>query len=214
MKRRANYNNAGLTRRGGLTLVELLVALMVGSIIFAAVATLAYAVGNAQKSSEELSRHQTHLRYATLRISELIRYAKLVTLSGDDLAIWRADDNADNQIDPSELVYIETGAERNHIYILEFPDAASGSVSLSSIKDGSAKTTLVASYDERRTEVLPQCSNVDFEPGTIDEQSGFAGIGFDLDEAGATRHYEISASLRCRAGYLLDGSSIVSSDDD
>jgi prepilin-type N-terminal cleavage/methylation domain-containing protein len=214
MKKRTKQNRFGFTRRGGLTLVELLVALMVGSIIFSAVATLAYAMGNAQKSSEQLSRHQAQIRYATLRISELIRYAKLVSLNGDDLAIWQADDDADNQIDPSELVYIETGAERNHIYILEFPDASGGAVSLSSIKDGSAKTSLVASYDERRTEVLPQCGNVQFEPETVDENSSIVSIGFDLDEAGATRHYEISASLRCQADYLLDGSGIVSSDDD
>ncbi len=208
MKSRTKHNQFGLT------LVELLVALMVGSIIFAAVATLAYAVGNAQKSSEELSRHQTHLRYATLRISELIRYAKLVALSGDDLAIWRADDNTDNQINPSELVYIETGAERNHIYILEFPNAAGGPETLSSIKDGSAKISLVASYDERRTEILPQCSNVVFYPTVIDEQSDFASIGFDIDETGTQRHYEISVGLRCRADYLLDGSSIIAIDDD
>lgn len=208
MKKRTRYN------RIGLTFIELLVALMVCSIIFSAIATLAYAMGNAQKSSEQLSRHQAQIRYATLRISELIRYAKLVSLNGDDLAIWRADDDADNQIDPSELVYIETGGGRNHIYILEFPDAAGGFLTLSDIKDGSAKASLIASYDERRTEVLPQCSNVEFYPATIDEQSGIVNIGFDLDETGATRHYEISANLRCRADYLLNGSSIVASDDD
>jgi type II secretory pathway pseudopilin PulG len=200
--------------RVGLTLVELLVALMVGSIIFAAVATFAYAMGNAQKSSEEFSRHQGQVRYVTLRVSELIRYAKLIILSGDDLAVWRADDNENNKIDPSELVYIEAGTGRNHIYILEFPDATGAPESLSSIKDGSAKTSLIASYDERRIEVLPQCSNVVFEPAVIDEDSEFAGIGFDMDEAGVTRHYEISADLRCKADYLLDGSSIVASDDD
>jgi prepilin-type N-terminal cleavage/methylation domain-containing protein len=214
------------SKQRGLTLVELLVALMVCSIIFTSVATLAYAMGNAQKSSEQLSRHQAQIRYATLRISELIRYAKFVVLSGDDLAIWRADDNADNQINPSELVYIEAGAERNHIYILEFPDASGDEVLLENIKNGSAKTSLIASYDERRIEVIPQCSSVKFYEITvsngivtaiengIDENTGFVGIGFDLDQAGTTRHYEISASVRCRADYLLDGSSIVASDDD
>lgn len=202
--------------RVGLTLVELLVALMVGSIIFSAVATLTYAMGNAQKSSDELSRHQAQVRYATLRITELIRYAKLVTLSGagDDLAVWRADDNNDNLINPSELVYIEVGSGRDHIYILEFPDAAGGSITLSSVKDGSAKTSLITIYDERRIEILPQCSYVVFYPSVIDEQSNIAGIGFDVDEAGVTRHYETNVGLRCRADYLLDGSSIVTSDDD
>jgi prepilin-type N-terminal cleavage/methylation domain-containing protein len=202
--------------RFGFTLVELLVALMVVGIIFSAVATLAYAVGAAQKSSDQLGMIQTHVRYATLRISELIRYAKLVTLSGagDDLAVWRADDNGNNQIDPSELVYIEAGAGRNHIYILEFPDAAGEPESLSGIKDGSAKASLVASYDQRRIEVLPQCSNVVFYPASIDEQSGFVGIGFDVAEAGGQRHYQITSSLLCRAEYLLDGSSIAAGDDD
>ncbi len=181
--------------REGLTLVELLVALMVCSIIFAAVATLAYAMGNAQRASEELSRHQAQIRYATLRISELIRYAKQVVQVGDDLAVWRADDNANDEIGPSEVVYIEAGPGRNHIYILEFPDAAGEQVD---IKDGSAKESLIASYDERRVEVLPLCSNVSFYPATIDENTGFVGIGFDLDEAGAERHYEITANLRCR----------------
>ncbi len=192
MSRYKRYNEAGLT------LVELLVALMVGSIIFAAVATLAYAMGNAQKSSEELSRCQAQIRYATLRISELVRYAKLVVQSGsDDLVIWRADDDADEIIDPSELVYIEAGTGRNHIYILEFPDTA-GEVLLTALKDGSAKAYLTGSYNERRTQVLPQCSSVSFYPDTIDENTVFVGIGFDLDEAGATRHYEITAALRCR----------------
>ncbi|MFA5422576.1 MAG: prepilin-type N-terminal cleavage/methylation domain-containing protein [Phycisphaerae bacterium] len=183
--------------RAGLTFVELLVALMVCSIIFAAVATLAFAMGNAQRDSDEQSTHQAQLRYATLRITELLRYSKYTVLAGDDLAIWRADDNLDGKIDPSEIVYIEAGAGRNHIYILDFPDAA-GEVLLAALKDGSAKTSLIASYDERRVEVLPQCSNVVFEPATIDENTSFVGIGFDLDEAGATRHYEISAYLRCR----------------
>lgn len=191
MRKRTKYN------RAGMTLVELLVALMVSSIIFTAVATLAFAMGNAQKDGDEQSIHQTQLRYATLRIAELLRYAKLTVLAGDDLALWRADDDLDGKIDPSELVYIETGAGRNHIYILDFPEAT-GEVLLAALKDGSAKTSLVAGYNERRVEVLPQCGNVVFEPATIDENTGFVGIGFDLDEAGATRHYEITANLRCR----------------
>jgi prepilin-type N-terminal cleavage/methylation domain-containing protein len=201
------------TRRG-LTLVELLVGLMVGSIILGAVATLAYAMNAANRSSEEISRTQAEVRYATLRISELIRYAKLVASGGDnDLAIWRADDNGDNQINPSELVYIEAGAGRNYIKLLDFPSAPDANVPLSSLKDGSAKSSLVGSYG-RRIEMVPQCSNVVFYRATIDENSSSVGVGFDVREGSAQRHYEIIASLRCRADNLLDGSGIVTNDDD
>ena len=209
MKTRAKYN------RAGLTLVELLVALMVCSIIFGAVATLAYAMGAANKSSDESSRVQAQVRYTTLRISELLRYAGFVVLSGsDDLAVWRADDNNDNQINPSEVVYIEAGSGRDKICLLEFPSAGYATVSLDDLKDGTAKSSLMASYDERRIEIVPQCSNVVFYPATIDEQTRLAGVGFDIDEAGIIRHYEASSYLRCWAGHLLDGSSIVVSDDD
>jgi len=198
----------------GLTLVELLVALMVGSIILGAVATLAYAMGAANRSGDEICRAQAQVRYATLRISELIRYAKLVTLVGDDLALWRADGNTNNQIDPSELVYVEAGSARDYIKLVEFPSAAGEPVLLSSIKDGSAKNSLIALYDERRIEIIPQCSSVAFYPAVINEQTGFVGVGFDISEGGTERHYEITGVLRSRADYLLDGSSIVANDDD
>lgn len=201
--------------RFGLTLVELLVALMVGSIILGAVATLAYAMGTAQKSSDEICRTQAQVRYATLRISELIRWAKLAVLAGDDdLAIWRADDNGDNRIDASELVYVEAGTARNYVRLLEFPTASGSAVSLDDIKDGTAKALLLSSFDERELEIVPQCSNVVFYPAVINEQTGWVGVGFDIREAGAERHYEITACLRSRADYLLDGSSIVANDDD
>ncbi len=61
-------------KQRGFTLVELLVALMVTSIIFGAVATLAYAVGTAHDASDDTSQKQTYVRFATLRISELIRH--------------------------------------------------------------------------------------------------------------------------------------------
>jgi len=94
----------------GFTLVELLVALVVTSIILAAVATLTYALGSANETSDDTSEKQAQVRYATLRISELIRYCKLICAApGDDLAVWRADDNADGEINPQELVYLEMG---------------------------------------------------------------------------------------------------------
>src|SRR3972149_4536193 len=105
----------------GFTLAELLVALMVTSIVLAAVATLAFALGAAYETSDDISQKQAQVRFATLRISELIRNCKLICgASGDDLAIWRADDNDDGQINISELVYIEMGPSGEHLQLCEF----------------------------------------------------------------------------------------------
>lgn len=199
----------------GFTLVELLVALMVASIILGAVASLAFAMSAANDSSEDVSFKQAHVRQVTLRLSELVRNSKLVTLSGvgDDLAVWRADDDLDNQIDPAELAYIEAGSARDHISLLEFPSAAAGSVSLADITDGTAKSSLISIYDEQRAELIPQCSNAQFYPAGINTESTFVSISFDIDEAQQSRHYQINAALRCRAEHLLSGSTIVSDDD-
>ncbi|MFA7486436.1 MAG: prepilin-type N-terminal cleavage/methylation domain-containing protein, partial [Phycisphaerae bacterium] len=155
----------------GLTLAELLVALMVASIIFTAVASFTYAMSSANDSSEDISFKQAQIRHAAVRLSELLRNSKLITLtaSGEDLAVWRADDNNNNSIDPSELVFIEIGPNKDYIRLLEFPGAPDFSISLAEITADQAKTSLsfgFASY-VRRAKLIEQCSNVTFYTDSI-----------------------------------------------
>lgn len=206
--RNKRYNN-------GLTLVELLVALMVTSIVLTAVATLAFALGNVNDSTDDTSQKQAQVRYATLRVSELIRNSRLVCGSyGDDLALWRADDNSDGNINPTELIYLEAGTDRNYIKLLEFTSGI-GNVLLNDIQNGSAKPTLIFSCNNRRTTLLPQCSNVQFHLDQAAPLSKSVSVSFNLLENDAARNYQIEAALRGWAGHLLnvDGDAIVSDDD-
>jgi prepilin-type N-terminal cleavage/methylation domain-containing protein len=200
----------------GFTFVELLVALIVASIIFAAVATLAYTLGAVNDAANDTAEQQAQVRFATLRISELIRHCKLICgAPGDDLAIWRADADYDNKIDPNELVYIEAGSERNYIRLLDFPGASASEVLLSDIINGSAKTNLLSSYSERRIALIPGCSNVQYVPDSTPPRSKLVSVFFDLDKNGVTHQYQISAALCGWAGNLLNtaGDAIVSDDD-
>lgn len=177
----------------GFTLVELLVALMVVSIIFTAVATLAYALGAVNDATNDMAEKQAQVRFATLRISELIRHCKLICAApGNDVVIWKADDDGDNEIDPNELVYVEAGENRDHIQLR-----------------GPNINPVV---------LIPQCSNVQFrfdEPALPPMKRKFVSISFDLVENGVARQYQISAALRGWAGHLLNeaGNTIVSDDD-
>ena len=176
----------------GFTLVELLVALIVTGIVLAAVATLAFAVGVANDATDDTSQKQAQVRYATLRISELIRHCKLIwNASSNSLTVWQADDDSDGQIDTDELVYIEAVQGTDYIQI--------------QLRDPNTDPVVL----------IPQCSNVQFVPSPDAPQTRFVSISFDLDENGVTHNYQINASLRAWAGNLLDGSgNIVSSDDD
>ena len=184
---------------------------MVASIIFAAVATLAYALGTANDATDDRAEKQAQVRYASLRISELIRHCKLICgAPGDDLAIWRADDNSNGQININELVYIERGSDRNYLRLCEFPSSDTSSVNLSDIG-----TLATSGYSVTYMPLIPQCSNVEFQFDVLPPRSRFVSISFDLVENGIAHRYQISAALRGWAGHLLNeaGDAIVSDDD-
>jgi prepilin-type N-terminal cleavage/methylation domain-containing protein len=197
----------------GFTLVELLLALTVSSIVLAAVATLAFALSTATSSSDDTARKQAQLRYATLRISELLRNCKLICGTPDgDIAIWRADDNSDNQINVNEMARIQKGPDSSYLRLCEFPASGSSSVTLAQ-----AAVLSPDDYDVTYVSLLPQCSNVQFavdNPG-VPARTRFASISFDLAENGVDRHYQISTVLRCWAGNLLNSTAtaLVSDDD-
>jgi prepilin-type N-terminal cleavage/methylation domain-containing protein len=197
----------------GFTLVELLVALIVAGIVLAAVATLAFAVGAANDETDDTSQKQAQIRHATLRISELIRHCKLICgAPGDDLAVWRADDNGNGQININELVYIERGTGRDYLRLCEFPSSDTSLVNLSDIDTLSTSDYDVVTY----VSLVPQCSNVQF--GFLPElppKSSFVTISFDIVENDIVRQYQISAALRGWAGNLLNdtGDSLVIDDD-
>ncbi len=194
----------------GFTLVELLVALVVTGIVLAAVATLAFAMGTANDVADDSSQKQAQVRYATLRISELIRHCKLICgTPGSDVAVWRADDNGNGQININELVYIERGTSWDYLRLCEFPSSDTSPVNLSDIE-----TLSTSGYSVTYVPLVPQCSNVQFSFDAAPPNSRFVSIAFDVLENDIVRQYQISAALRGWAGNLLDGSGSIVSDDD
>ncbi len=196
------------------TLVELLVALIVTSIVMTAVATLAFALGTANDATDDLNLKQAQVRFTTLRIQELIRHSKLICFVGSgDLALWRADDNNDGNINIGELVYIEIGPNRDHLQLCEFPSSDSSVINLGSIGAIAANWWSAYSSDIDYTQVVPQCSNVQFGFDVLPPQSRFVSISFNYVEDNIVRQCQISAGIRGWAGNLLEGENIVSDDD-
>ncbi len=169
--------------KNGFTLVELLVSLMVASVIFAAVAALAYGLGTANRSTDDTCQKQAQLRYATVRIAELIKMSKLLyTASDEEIVLW-LDNDANEKIDETELVSIRRVGAGNNMQIYEFRSEGEPAV------------------------LMPDCGNVRFEfdePTLPPTKRKFVSIRFELLENGINRQYQISASLRSWAGHLLD----------
>jgi prepilin-type N-terminal cleavage/methylation domain-containing protein len=211
------HKSGGLNCKG-FTLVELLVALVVTGVVLGAVATLAFAISRANDTTNDTAYKQTQVRYATLRVSQLVRNCKLICFAGaDDFALWRADDNNDGKINIGELVYIERGTGRNHLQLTEFPSSNSAVINLGSIQGRATSWWTAYCSSATFTQLIPQCSNVQFSFDVLPPRSKFVNVSFEITEGGIAHQYQISAKLRGWAGNLLregGGSISLVSDDD
>ena len=205
-------------RNNGLTLIELLMALVVTSIILTAVATLAFAMNSANKATDDTSEKQAQIRFATLKISELIRHSKLICyVNSEELAVWRADDTVggEGRINAGELVYIEISS--NRIQLMDFSDVpvAMQTDPITLAQLSGLKASLMADCTERYAVLVPECSNVQF--GFLPElppRSRFVTISFDVVADGVVHSCQINAALRGWAGNLLDSGNEIVADDD
>jgi prepilin-type N-terminal cleavage/methylation domain-containing protein len=202
----------------GFTLIELLLALVITGIIASAVATLGYAMNSAGVATDDTSRKQAQVRFATLKISDLIRQCKLVCYASSvEIAIWTGDANGDKKINIGELAYIEAGSAHNHLQLYTF----SGTAVIELGWIGALATNWWSTYGSRNlpTPLIPlttpaQCKNVTFYLDSAPPNSKIVSITFDLLENRVTSKYQINAALRARAANLLGASGNIVSDDD
>jgi prepilin-type N-terminal cleavage/methylation domain-containing protein len=202
----------------GFTLAELLVALMVTAIVLGAVGSLAYAMSSAKDASDDTSLKQAQVRAATMRVTELIRNAKLICGTPTDaIVIWRADTDSNKKINSDELVYIQSNSARNKIQLIQYnrPTSYNTTFTLAQIQSGAAKSTLDSACVKTTVDLIPQCSNVTF---TLDnatpQRSKFAAIKFNITENNITRTYEICSAVEGPAFNLLSSANIIVSDED
>ena len=207
------------TNNSGFTLAELLVAVWVMSIILAAMAALSFALGSANSSADNTSDIYSRIRYTTVRVNEIAKTAKLICANfGSGAAIWRADDNGDNQINPGEIIYLE--GSNGTLEMISFQAngaASSSSLTIANIANGQTRTWLGSNPQVSSSTItlINNCSDVSF---TTDQSAPFAkrlNIFFSVtSQRGFSHNYQITATLRCYADYLLDASGQIDSADD
>ena len=105
------------SKNKGFTLVELMVALLVASVVLAAVSTLAGAASAADTATDQLGRDQAQLRQVSIRLSDLIRRANRVQVTGvNGFMLWH-DTNADGLATANETTTVIRGDDGNVLTI-------------------------------------------------------------------------------------------------
>ena len=79
-------------KQSGLTLAELLVALMIGSIVLAAAATMADAMSCGKRATEQMARSGTYLAQLHTRLSDLVMCAETIESHPDNGVILTYND--------------------------------------------------------------------------------------------------------------------------
>jgi len=208
-----------LSKRKALTLVELLVALMVTSIVLAAVATLTFSVGSANRYSEDADRQQAQLRFATNQIKDLLQHCRLILNVGSTgLYCWRADDDGDCQIDIEEVVRIEINKTTGNLQMVTFSQpswAMTILLNIATFKSGSAGYALKTYCNPKYVVLIGNCTDARFLKDEDVPYSKFVNIIFSLNSDRGIEKHQINAALRCWAGYqLYEDGSLNSYDDD
>ena len=190
---------------------------MITAIVLGAVGSLAYAMSSANDSSGDTSLKQAQIRSASMRMSELIKNAKLVCgTPADALVLWSQDKNSDNKINSDELVYIQSNSARNRIQLISYNLIAAATFTLEEIRSGAAKTTLNP-HQSAAVNLIPECSNVTFatDNTSVCQRSKFVSIAFRLNENNVVSKHEICAAIAGPAFNLLDSdNAVVNGDDD
>lgn len=204
-------------RRRGLTLAELLVALVVTAIVLSAVATLAYALTSASQVGGDVAATQARLRQTTLRVLELLRHSRMVlTATETEVLLWRADDNADGRINVNELVFLDATADGDRLDLVQFSSSTNPEVTFSSGSLSMSRTELMTEHGAEVVSLLPVCRNVQFVCDVAPPATRRVTVAFELIDSEAAGRYEIDAALLAWAGHLLNdaGDGLVSEDDD
>jgi hypothetical protein len=206
--------------RKGLTIIELLVGMLITSLILSAVATFAFALSTASLVSGDTAVKQAQLRQATVRINDLIGSCRLLCAApGTDLAVWRADDNADGRINVNELVYVERGDAGTMLRLCQFAATDNLPVTLSDLALTTTKPQLQASCHPTYVPLIPGCKDAAFAFHPVPPPLTYVDclmISFQLTENGVDHRYEIVTALRGRAAHLLNqtGDALVTTEDD
>ena len=199
----------------GFTLIELLVSLVITSVILTSLATLAFAMSSASKTFDDTSMKQSQVRLATLRIKELIKKSNLVCYSGnEDIALWLNDNNNDSRININELVYIEFGANADHLRLCSFSSSDDSPIELSSINSFSSNWFSAICDETECITLLSECSNLKINFDLNPPQSRFINISFEIEENDISRQYQINSTLLGRVDNLIDSTNNIINDDD
>lgn len=193
-------------RQQAFTLIELLMAMAIMSIIGAAIAGVSVTMSNGYSDSSSYYDSLQSGRSTVMKLQSLIRKSKLVTAgSSDSLVLWVQDTNQDGQINRDELQMVIYDNIRKEIRLItvEIPEGPDKNLlnverTLATITDIGAAAVTINSDLYRKSYVLAcDVQNCKFVFSPAPPQSKLVSIEFQIGDGKAA--FTLSSSIHLRA---------------
>ena len=188
--------------RGGFTLTELLLAIMITGIILSAVASLVFAVGRLWAHNGAADTISSYQHSVSQQMADLLRHSRLVLdVSNHRIGLWGCDLDHDGEIDVRELVEIRYDAQADRVERIQY-DAPAGvhvlDASVFAASDGfSSVTQPYGSYKHVAT-LARSVTRWEVSYNQPAPSTGTITVDFRIEEEAVERNSTFSATLRSR----------------
>ncbi len=201
----------------GFTLVELLVAMIVTTIICSAVLVLSDAVASASRSAQGNARLNAIARSNGVFFSSTVKSCNLILSVNDNrICFWINDDNSDSKINPSELQYFDYDSGTNTLSIFKFSGnkESSDTLDLESFEGNNYMEFLISRYNESKIILGENCFHLKFAPDYAAPHTTLVNLAFDIEIDGKSRHFEFTASKQVQPSAWLTPDGVLKSAND
>lgn len=212
----------------GFTLVELVVAVSITTVVALSVAGVSISLSSAYASTSDYQQSIQTGRIATLRIQNLLNKAKLVTASSDGLlVIWADDANGDRKINLNEMAVLTCDLPACEIrqYRVVFPDsmdeatlaALNHEMSLASAMNASSVTNMLKTNTYSKLTVIATDVR-DFKVETSPDPPNTVLMGIQITVGSGATSLTVRNAGKLRVnmtGYvgIADGQYVLSTSD-
>ena len=195
-------------RRGGYTMLELLLASMVTALVAGSSAAFLSAVTNASTTTRDVRAAQNSGHYALMQVNQTLREARAIgQVTSSTITVWLGDYNKDDKLNLYETGIIRYDATGKQLLFDSLAIPAGGMPAMllttSDFTDNTQLSNMMPTADKRTVVWGEGITSLAFSANTTKTDARMVESIFTIDMNGQPATFRGSANTRASADYLF-----------